>query len=106
MALGSSIQRKKSSNKTASIVTCIDQSELDTKLIYEIDGETYKIKSEETIHIASSRNKTFYYFARCQDGEWAGEAFREFKGKTYGFNKIKNPQSSFADLIYVLTGNQ
>ncbi|MFC2120960.1 hypothetical protein ACFLTI_05110 [Bacteroidota bacterium] len=77
----------------------------------DIDGNWvtegwYKIKSGETIHIASSRNKTFYYFARCQDGEWAGESFREFEGKTYGFNKIKNPQSSFADLIYVLTGNQ
>ncbi len=51
VALGSSIQRKKSSKKTASIVTCIDQSELNAKLIYAIDGETYKIKSGENVRL-------------------------------------------------------
>lgn len=78
---------------------------------YSIDGEWttdgwYKIKPGNTIHIASSKDKTFYYYAHCNSGVWSGNFNIDYKGETYKFNKIKNPQKGFADLLYVLSGDE
>ena len=50
-AIGSAIQRKKSSDKTAPIVTCIDQSVLNSTLTYVIDGKMNTIKPGESIEL-------------------------------------------------------
>lgn len=46
-AIGSAIQRKKTSEKSAPIVTCIDQAELKANLTYAINNEVFTIKAGE-----------------------------------------------------------
>ena len=57
IALGSTIKRKANSKKTAPIVTCVDQSALDSKLTYYANGKKEVIKpgSSENIEITSSK---------------------------------------------------
>jgi len=72
---------------------------------WKTDG-WYIVKPGDTMHIANSRDKTFYYYAKCKNGEWSGNSQFEFKGETYKFNRIYNPQEGFEDLMYVLSGEE
>lgn len=66
----------------------------------------YDLNPGQTVQIASTRNKEFYFYARCKNGEWSGQSKIKFEGKTYGFSKIINSQKGFEDLIYVLSGDK
>lgn len=60
VAVGSTIERKPSSNKTAAIVTCVDQSQLTATLVYSINGKRTEIKPGESVAIEETINKPMW----------------------------------------------